>query len=115
MNQLFVSLYVDEDVHGLIARLVRARQFEVVTTQQAGMLEASDDEQLAYAASRGHALLTHNRVDFERLATAYVERGLHHAGIILAVRRPPHDVARRLLALLDTVTADELWDAVRYI
>lgn len=68
MNRLFIELYLDEDVDVLIAQLMRARGFVVVTTQEAGQLRNNDAEQLAYAISQHKTLLTHNRADFEALA-----------------------------------------------
>ena len=115
MSRLFIEVYLDEDVDNLVAALLRARGFTATTTVEAGNRGASDADQLAYAAARGQALLTHNRGDFEALARAYALAGHQHAGIILATRRPPHEVARRLLRLLNQVTADEMRDQVRYL
>ena len=60
-------------------------------------------------------LLTHNRADFEVLAQQYFTTGQTHYGIIIAVRRLPYDIARRLFAILNQVTADEMQNQVRYI
>jgi len=43
------------------------------------------------------------------------DSGRHHVGVIVAVRHPPCEVARRLLLLLNQTTADELLDQLRYI
>jgi predicted nuclease of predicted toxin-antitoxin system len=115
MSRLFIELYLDEDVDVLIAQLLRARGFAVVTTQEAGQLRNSDAEQLAYAVSQHNTLFTHNRVDFETLAQTYVAAGQPHDGIIIAVRRPPREIARRLLRILNAVTAEEMQNHVRYI
>ncbi len=115
MNRLFIELYLDEDVDVLLAQLLRARGFVVVTTQEAEQLRNSDVKQLAYAVSQRKALLTHNRVDFEALAHLYFATGQPHDGMIIAIRRPPRDIARRLLHLLNTVTAEEMRNQVRYI
>ena len=115
MSRLFIELYLDEDVDVLIAQLLRARGFAVVTTQDAGQLRNSDAEQLAYAVSQHNTLFTHNRVDFETLAQTYVAAGQPHDGIIIAVRRPPREIARRLLRILNYVTAEEVQNQVRYI
>ena len=45
MSRLFIELYLDEDVDVLIAQLIRARGFAVVTTQETGQLQNSDAEQ----------------------------------------------------------------------
>jgi hypothetical protein len=115
MNRLFVDLYLDEDVDVLVAELLRSYGFEAITARRANQLQQSDQEQLAYAVSQGRALLTHNRVHFEALAQEYYSSGQTHYGIILAVRRPPYEIVRRLLLLLDQVTADEMQNQVRYI
>jgi hypothetical protein len=85
------------------------------TTVEAGQLHNSDADQLEYAVSQGKTLLTHNRADFEALAQAYFSTGQQHNGIVLAIRRPPHEVARRLLVILNEVTADEMQNQIRYI
>lgn len=38
-----------------------------------------------------------------------------HGGIILAVRRPPQEIVRRLLVIINHVTADEMKNQIRYI
>jgi hypothetical protein len=86
-----------------------------MTTRGAGNLGASDAAQLSYAASKNRALLTHNRADFEALGKAYFTAGQTHSGIIIAVRHPPHEIVRRLLLILNHVTADDMRDQVRYI
>ena len=48
MKNLFIELYLDEDVDVLVADLVRARGFVVVTTRDAGNLGASDLDQLYF-------------------------------------------------------------------
>lgn len=71
--------------------------------------------QVEYAALEGRAILTHNRADFERLFSDWLANGRAHCGIIIAVRRSPHDLARRVLAILNHVTADEMDNQIRYI
>ena len=115
MNALFIALYLDEDVDVLIADLIRARGFAVTTTQEAGQVQNSDAAQLTYAVSQQCALLTHNRVHFEALAQVYFASEQMHDGIIIAVRRPPHEITRRLLRILNQVTAEEMQNQVRYI
>lgn len=115
MTRIFVALYLDEDVDVLIAELLRSYGFDAITVREANQLHLSDREQLEYAISQERALLTHNRLDFESLAQEYYETGQNHYGIILAVRRPSHDILLRLLKLFDRDTADEMKNQVRYI
>lgn len=113
--KLFAEVYLDEDVSVLIATLLRARGFDVVTARDEGMLAQDDPDQLAHAVSLGRCIVTHNRVHFERLHGEYLATGQKHHGIIIASRRSPYEVARRLAVLLNTLAADELENQLLYI
>ncbi len=115
MSSVFVCLYLDEDVNVLIANLLQARGFDVITARDAGQLHTTDAEQLAYAVSQARTLVTHNRTDFEEFVQNYFDSGQMHYGVIFAVRRSPQEIAQRLLAILNHVTADEMHNQVRYI
>jgi len=108
-------LYFDEDVNPLIGKLLQPRGFSFVTTQTVGLTAASDSEQLNQAVEQRKTLLTHNRVDFENLAREYFESGKTHFGIIIAVRRLPQKVARRLLMILNNTSHDEMKNPLIYI
>jgi predicted nuclease of predicted toxin-antitoxin system len=115
VSRLFIELYLDEDVDVLIADLVRARSFQAITTREAGQTGKDDVEQLAHAVGQQKTILTHNRSDFESLAQQYLAAGQTHYGIIIATRRSPYEIVRRLLAILNQVTADEMENQLRYI
>jgi hypothetical protein len=115
MSELFIHLYLDEDVHVLVADLIRARGFLATTARDVGNLSMPDPAHLVYATAQGMTVLTHNRDDFALLAEEYFIAGHTHAGIILAVRRTPQDLAQRLLVILNAVTADEMVNQLRYI
>ncbi|NJL62505.1 MAG: DUF5615 family PIN-like protein [Methylacidiphilales bacterium] len=115
MSSLFIRLYLDEDVSVLVADLLNARGFDALTVRDAKQLQASDEEQLLYAVNQQRALVTHNRSDFEALIQSYFSTGQKHYGVILAIRRSPQEIAQRLLAILNQVTADEMENQVRYI
>ena len=95
--------------------LLRARGFNVQTTQEAGLTGATDGEQLEYAVSKRRALLTHNRDDFARPAREYFEAGRTHYGLIIAARRPTHELVRRLLVILNQTISDETENQLIYI
>jgi len=115
VSQLFIDLYLDEDVSVLVAELIRARGFRVTTTQEAQNLGRSDREQLEYAIAHGQTFLTHNRADFEALAQSFFSSASFHHGIIIAVRRPPREIVTRILAVLNSRTKDEIRDQLVYI
>ena len=113
---LFLRLYLDEDVSVLVADLIRAHGFDVKTTRDAQNLGHSDLEQLVFSTTEQRTLLTHNRVDFERLHTEVLHQHKPHAGILIASRRASDfELARRLLTVLDRFTADELHNQLRYL
>lgn len=115
MTSLFIELYLDEDVSVLVAALLRGRGFSALTTHDESRLGLTDADQLAHSVSLNRTLLTHNRADFEALARRYADEGREHCGIILARRYPPYELLRRLMRLLDQVTADEMKNQIKYI
>ncbi len=42
MRRLFIELYLDEDVHVLVAELIKARGFQAITTRDAGQRQNRD-------------------------------------------------------------------------
>jgi predicted nuclease of predicted toxin-antitoxin system len=113
--RLFAELYLDEDVSVLVAALLKARGFEAISVRDAGMLGQDDARQLAHAAAMGRCIVTHNRVHFERLHRDYVTTGQEHYGIIVAARRTPQEIARRLATLLNIFGADEFKNQLLYV
>jgi predicted nuclease of predicted toxin-antitoxin system len=115
-EKLFASLYFDEDVSAIVARILRNRGFDVACAHEVGMLGAKDQMQLAYAVERRRTFVTHNKKHFIQWHNRYVNLGQRHYGIIIATRRRNnYEVARRLLQLLDSVTANELEMELRYV
>ena len=115
MSRVFAELYLDEDVDVLVAEVVRARGFAATTTVEAGNLGAPDADQLEYAASRQLTFVTHNREDFKVLHEHFLSAGRHHYGIVVSVRRSPIEITRRLLVILNSLTADELENQIIFI
>jgi len=80
-NPLVARLYFDEDADARLAEALRRRGYDVQTVVAAGLLGASDDAQLAYAAGQQRALVTHNVAHFPGIHTAWVESGQQHGGL----------------------------------
>jgi hypothetical protein len=70
---------------------------------------------LAYAASVDPCLLTHNRVDFERLHLEYMTEGREHSGIIVTRQKNAYEIVQRVAILLNTLTADEIANQLLYV
>jgi len=83
LTLLIARLYFDEDADARWAAALRQRGFDVVTTVEVGLLEASDEEQLVYAVSQQRALVTHNLRHFPGEHVAWVEAGREHWGIVI--------------------------------
>ena len=115
MTEIFIHLYLDEDVDVLVATLLRSRGFRATTVQQAKQRGRTDSQQLDYATRQRAAILTHNRTDFEDLAREYFEQERFHCGIIVAVRNPYQEIVQRLLTILNSTTADEMENQILYI
>ena len=108
------ALYLDEDVSLVVAAMLRARGFSLTTARDAGRLGRSDEEQLRFASEIGSVLLTHNRVDFERLHRDWLESGRPHAGVVVARRRLPADLTARLGRLLARLAAEDFANQLFY-
>ena len=115
-SSLFIRLYLDEDVSVFVAQLLRPHGFEILTTREAKNLGCSDVAQLQFAAAHQHTILTHNRCDYERLHEAALIEQRLHSGILIANRRASDfELARRIMTVLNTFTADEMTNQLLYI
>lgn len=115
MSSLPPPLYLDEDVSVVVAAILAARGFPTMTARERTHLGRTDSEQLAFAADSNSILLTHNRVDFERLRREWLEVGRPHAGIIIARRRSPGELAARVGRLLSRLGPKELRAQLFYV
>ncbi len=115
MNEIFIKLYLDEDVDILVAEIICSKEFYVISTNEMGRKGKSDSQQLKYAVSKKCAIVTHNRVDFEELAKEYFADNKMHYGIIISVQRLPQEISARLLSILNDFTADEMKNQIIYI
>ena len=79
-----VRFYLDEDVPAQLAKALRQRRIDILTTQEARMAESTDQQQAAFAVERQRAILTHNKRDFINIHRTYIESGKEHWGIIVA-------------------------------
>ncbi len=110
---IFAALYTDEDMSALVAVLLRSRGLDVTTVPEQATLGRTDREQLKFATSLGRCILTHNRVDFERLHLEYVE-DKQHSGIIVVPQKNAYEVAGRIGILVSALTADEIMNQLLY-
>ena len=112
---LFIPLYIDEDVHEGVAQALRRHGYDAQNVREARRRGFSDAEQLVYATSEGRVLFSFNVTDYVALHLNYLTTEHSHAGIIVARQIPIGETVRRLLSLLDHVTADEMHNQLRWL
>jgi predicted nuclease of predicted toxin-antitoxin system len=110
-----VKLYLDEDIDPLLAKVLRDRGVNCLSTQEAGNRGLSDIDQLAFAASQDRAIVTFNIKDFIQLAQEYGASGQHHSGIILSNHILFRELLRRMLSFLLNCTDESLRDQVLWL
>ena len=84
-----IRLFTDEMIRYRIARQLQQQGYDALSCEDAGRanLAIPDEEQLAYAAQAGRAILTYNGQDYVRLDGLWKAAGKRHAGIIVVSRR----------------------------
>ena len=55
-----VRFHLDEHIEGAIADGVRQRRIDVTTAAEAGLLQATDEEHLAFALAESRVTVTHD-------------------------------------------------------
>ena len=108
------ELYTDEDISALVATLLKSRGLNVTTVPEQATLGKTDSEQLKIANSLGRCLLTHNRVDFERLHLQYINENKQHSGIIIVSQKNAYEIARRIGVLVSALTVEEINNQLLY-
>ena len=116
LGPLVARLYFDEDADARLAKALRERGYDVETTVEAGLLAASDEDQLAYAVSRQRALVTHNIKHFPGEHARWVENRGKHWGIIILVGHSTVGLwLRRMENLLNRFSAEELQNQLLFL
>ena len=107
-------LYTDEDMSALVATLLKSRGLDVTTVPEQATLGKTDREQLEITRSLSRCLVTHNRVDFERLHLQYLNENKQHSGIIIVPQKNAYEVARRIGVLVSALTVEEINNQLLY-
>jgi len=113
-----IRLYLDEDTSDAdLLEALRIRGMDVIAAAPSGRGGLHDDDQLRWATEQQRVLYSFNRGDFCRIHSAMMRAGESHAGIILAVqqRYSVGEQMRRLLRLIDTLTAEEMRNRIEFL
>jgi predicted nuclease of predicted toxin-antitoxin system len=101
-----VKLYLDEDISPKVSEILRKKGMDAVSAHETGMLEASDDEQLAFAATQGRVMVTRNRDDFITSTPQFFNDLKPHSGLIIVPHTIPGSEFSKLAALLYKYSKD---------
>ena len=112
---LFIRLYLDEDVHKRIASALRLRRFDAISAQELGRWGLSDEDQFCYAATNARAIFTFNTADYVQLHLNWQKAGKEHGDIIVSDQLPIGETLRRLLNLLNRITAEEMHNQLYWL
>ena len=111
LEALFVRLYFDRHIMSQLGVDLRLSGFDVLTTEEANMDRASDEDQLTFAANQNRVIVTFNIRDFAPLHKQWTAEVRPHAGIIVSQQlgsRKYGVLLSRLLKLLDKMSAEEM-------
>lgn len=83
-----LKLYLDENLHPERAAQLRKHDIDVLTVDEAGMKESSDEEQLASAAGHERVLVTADQ-RVTRLVEHWFIQGRSHCGVVICRQSEP--------------------------
>lgn len=107
-----LRFHLDENVAHAVARALRQFDINVTTTVEAGLRQADDPAQLAYAQREQRILVTHD-ADFLRLHAD----GVPHAGIAFCSKgsRTIGQIVESLRLMYELFTVEEMKSSVEYL
>jgi predicted nuclease of predicted toxin-antitoxin system len=107
-----IRFHLDENCSRALAVGLRRRGIDVTTTPEAGLLEATDEEQTAYALGEGRVIFTQDEGFLAIQAS-----GPPHAGIAFCKKdtRSIGDMIRGLTLIWEVYEPDEIAGKVEYL
>lgn len=109
------KLLLDEQIWKYLARLLREQGFDVIHVNEVDLDATPDEQIMAYAVEKHRAVVTFNVRDYVPLAIQYVEDGKEHYGVVVSKELSRGELQKRVKKLLESVTAEEMMNAVRYL
>ncbi len=111
-SPVVIRFHLDEHVADAIAKALRQRGIDVTTTAEAGLLDAEDEEHLAFAFSEGRVVVTQD-ADFLR----FDAEGQSHAGLAYFSQGSwtIGEVIGHLILIHDCMEENEMRGRVEYL
>lgn len=107
-----IKFHLDENANSAIAQGLKRRRIDVTTTAEAGLISASDEQQLSFAHSQKRVIFTQDR-DFLQLHYS----GANHSEIVYRTKesRSIGEILRELILIWEVLTPEELIGNIEYI
>ncbi len=106
-----VRFYTDEHVSRAVVNGLRNRGADVLTTKEAEMLGASDEEHVALASEQGRVIFAQDD-DFLKLHA----EGVNHSGIVYVRQNTPvGDIIRGLMLIYHVLEPDDMRNHVEFL
>ena len=101
-----MKLYLDEDISPKVSVILRKKGLDAVSAHETDMLEASDEEQLSFAAAEGRVMVTRNRDDFITLTVQFFDDLKPHRGLLIIPYTIPGSEFSKLATLLVKISKE---------
>lgn len=106
-----IKYYMDEHIPPAVTKGLRRREVDVLTAQEAGMLDTDDDKHLALAVEQGRVIFSQDQ-DFLKMHNDQKE----HCGIVYAPQQTAIGVlVRGLMLIFEVLTAEEMKNHIEYL
>lgn len=109
------KLLLDEHIWAYLAKILREQGFDVVHVNEINLDAAPDDQIMQYAAGEHRAIVMFNIKHYIPLSIQYFKEGKELYGVVASKEISHGELKRRVTNLLESVTAEELMNAVRYL
>ncbi len=109
------KLLLDEHIWSYLAKILREQGFDVIHVNEVDLDATPDEKIMEYAAGEHRAVVTFNVKDFIPLSVQYFEDGKEHYGVVVSIELSRGELQKRVTKLLESVTVEELMNAVRYL
>jgi predicted nuclease of predicted toxin-antitoxin system len=93
---------------------LREAGYDVVSVAEVERKGISDEDVMAWAIVEHRAVVTHNAQDFAPLAKMYYFQQMGYSGISIVRQFEKDELLRRVLALLEPLSAEDLTDTLRF-
>lgn len=109
------KLLLDEHIWDYLANILRKQGFDVIHGNEVDLVSTVDNQIMQYAAGEHRAVVTFNIKHFIPLAIQYFKDGKEHYGVVVSKELSQGELQRRVIKLLESVTAEELMNSVKYL